>query len=104
MTPVQHIYVSQGEKEFVGGTITETTGKDITAAVFQLGLGSQSTPPTVWSTPDVDEPGTTPNIRTVKLLIDDSTPTSAVYYYCWAKITDNPEIPFIRFERQILVS
>jgi hypothetical protein len=85
------IFVSDGMKQYVGGTITETTGKDITGATFQIALGADNvTPPTVWVTPSVNIQGTTVAARVLKLLVDSST--TAGTYFVWAKINDNPEI------------
>lgn len=85
------IYVSDGMKQYVGGTITETTGKDITGATFQIALGADNvTPPAAWVTPSRDVQGVTVADRKVLLLVDSST--SPGTYYVWAKVADNPEI------------
>jgi hypothetical protein len=83
------IWVSKGAAEYIGGTVTETTGADITEASFEIGLSSTATPPDTFSTPDdVDNP--TPSTATVKLLVDDSTEPGT--YTCWVRVTDNPEV------------
>lgn len=87
----QVIKVSIGGARYVGGTITETTGKDISADTVQVALGTATTPGT-WQTPDV----ITANVSsvTVKYLVTNAV-TPGVYYV-WAKITDTPEIePFV---------
>lgn len=107
------IYVSQGMKQYVGGTITELTGKDITGATFQVGLGtSLEIPPTTWGTPDISLPG--PGVilkdgtaipgtaqRILKILIA-TQPVGT--YYVWAKITDNPEIEPVVFPDRITLA
>lgn len=108
------IYVSQGMKQYVGGTITELTGKDITGATFQIALGTSLTvPPTSWSTPDVSDPGTGPKTlkdgtvipataqRILKILI---AAQAVGTYYVWAKISDNPEIEPVVFPDRITVA
>jgi hypothetical protein len=89
------IWVSKGKKRYVGGTITETTGKDISADVVTVGLvGSSTIPPDTFGTPDVDLPGAAVSQRIAKKLIDASTPLGT--YWCWGNIEDNPEIePFV---------
>lgn len=98
------IHVSLGEISYVGGTITETTGKDITAATIVMALGTYSTPPakTVGRAPDSDQPGATTASRVVKLLIDNSyQPTSGQYVWGW--ITDAPEIEPVRLDGPITI-
>jgi hypothetical protein len=88
---IMTIYVSEGMKRYVGGTITETTGKDISGATFQIALSPDNQiPPTVWVTPTVNMQGATTASRVVKLLVD--TGTTPGTYFVWARVTDNPEI------------
>jgi hypothetical protein len=85
------IYVTLGKKRYVGGTITELTGKDISTATFTIALGTDSSiPPTVFTAPDVSTIGTTNASRVLKKLIDSSTLPGT--YYVWANILDSPEI------------
>jgi hypothetical protein len=107
------IYVSQGMKQYVGGTITELTGEDITGATFQVSLGTSLTiPPTVWSTPDVSAAGTgttlndgTPIPGTAQRILKILIATQPVgTYYVWAKITDNPEIEPVVFPDRITLA
>lgn len=85
------IYVTDADAaKYVGGTIRETEGKDITDATFQVGLSSShGTPPSTWVTPSVNTVGASSSQRIIKLLIDDSTPPGN--YTCWAKVVDTPE-------------
>lgn len=85
------IFATNGAKEYVGGTIVEKTGKNISTDVIQVALGGRDTPPSSssWQTPDSDTSPTTSS-RLIKLLIQ--TPITPGTYWCWADITDNPEI------------
>jgi len=95
------VRVSAGDKVYVGGTITETTGKDITGCtvvVAALPRASRPDADTQGAAPDVDEHPTTSQ-RLVKLLITDTTPVGN--YQLWARITDNPEqewLPLTTFD------
>ncbi|SFR76212.1 hypothetical protein SAMN05428970_2030 [Agromyces sp. CF514] len=94
MTRNATIYVTAGEKEYVGGTVTAQDGSDITGATFLVGLSqSGSTPPASWVAPDVNVQGATTADRLLKLLVD--APQSAGTYYCWARVTDVPEDVFL---------
>lgn len=85
------IYVTLGKKRYVGGTITELTGKDISAATFTIALGTDSSiPPVAFVTPDVSTIGTTNASRVLKKLIDATTAPGT--YYVWANVLDFPEI------------
>lgn len=94
------IFVTLGNKRYVGGTITETTGKDISAATFLIatviGQTDPNTPPlaasftTVGS--DVNVQGATTASRTLKRYIDNAITYPPGTYGCWGRITDNPEI------------
>lgn len=82
-------------KEYVGGTIVETTGKDISGATYVIGLSTSiSTPPATYLTPSISTQGATTAERIVKLLIDSSFAIGT--YYVWVNISDNPEVlPFM---------
>ena len=85
------IYVSAGGQQYVGGTITETTGKDISLAACLIGLSdSPGIPPTIWQTPDVDTKGDTTASRVIKMLITSTV--AAGLYFCWVKTVDVPEV------------
>jgi hypothetical protein len=92
------VRVSAGAVTYVGGTVTESTGKDISSCSFQVGLSSsEEVAPTVWISPDVSIQGDTSASRVLKLLVSSSQPaTSPVVvgetYFCWAKIVDSPEV------------
>lgn len=92
------IYLSNtvpASKEYVGGTITETTGKNISGATFKIGLSASiSIPPATYLTPDISVQGTTTADRVVKLLIDNSFAPGT--WYVWVNIADTPEVlPFM---------
>lgn len=100
------IIATAGAVKYVGGTITETTGKDISADTFVMSLGSDKNPGTTWVAPDQSVAGATNNIRTLKLLVSASLPTGIVVpgtYWVWAKITDTPEVEPIRLQGPITV-
>jgi hypothetical protein len=86
------IYVSQGMTQYVGGTITETNGKDISTDTFTIALGTDpSTPPVSgWVAPTVSTVGANTASRVVKLLISNSTAPGT--WFVWARISDSPEI------------
>lgn len=97
----REILVSAGAIEYVGGTVTEATGKDIGTAIFQLSLGSRADPGT-WVTPSSSQAGPLgASQRVLKLLVDNSTPRGT--YYCWARIQDTPETTTVRFPLEIVV-
>ncbi len=96
------IYVTEGAARLVGGTITETTGQDISADPIMIALGPYAPPPnkTDAVTPDVDEPGANDAQRVVKMLIDERA-EAAERQYLWAWITDQVEIEPIRLDGPI---
>lgn len=108
------IATTAGAKKYVGGTITETTGKDITTATIQIALGPSKVvvPTTGWVTPDVSVAGPGATIggvaipptaqRVVKLLVTNATPPGL--YYCWVRITDNPEVEPIMIQGPIIIT
>ena len=96
------IYVTLGKKRYVGGTITEVNGKDISTATFTIALGVDSSiPPTVFVAPDVNTIGTTNASRVLKKLIDSSTAPGT--YYVWANILDSPEIEPVVLQGPVVV-
>lgn len=96
------IYVTLGKKRYVGGTITELTGKDISGATFTIALGADSSiPPTTFVTPDVSTIGTTNASRVLKKLIDVTTAPGT--YYVWANIADSPEIEPVVLQGPVVV-
>lgn len=97
------VWVSKGEVEYVGGTVTEAEGKDLTAATFTIALGDYRVPPDAFFAPDVDEPGATPNVRTVKLLVEAGTKPEGEYWI-WVSIADSPERPFVRFPTPVRIA
>lgn len=93
------IWVSKGEAEYVGGTITEKSGKNISADQIVVGVGTYWTPPAKADAvaADVDQPGATTADRLIKKLIDALVPVGAGRQL-WAWITDSPEIEPIRLD------
>lgn len=91
------VFISGGAKAYVGGTLTELTGKDISGDTVVMGLSTDElTQPTNWFAPDSS---TSPIVsqRLLKLLVSlvlpaSHAPIAGRSYYVWAKITDNPEI------------
>ena len=101
---MQTIWVSKGEVEYVGGTVTETTGDDISGIDITVGLSTSGHEPPdaeVFAEPDVDDQGATEASRTLKKLVDDSIPLGA--YYLWASIPDTPENPYVMLAGPIYV-
>lgn len=96
----KEILVSAGAAEYVGGTITETTGKDISAAVFMMSLGSASNPG-AWVAPSTSTAGATVASRVVQLLVNNTTARGT--YYAWVRVTDAPEVAPVRFPTEIVV-
>lgn len=93
------VLVSAGAAVYVGGTVTEQTGKDISAATFEVALGSETTPATTWVAPTVSLVGTGNSQRIVKLLVTSSTPKGV--YTLWVRVTDSPELvpmPFPNYQ------
>lgn len=85
------IYVSLGKKRYVGGTVTELYGKDISGDTFTIALGSSSTiPPTTGWVAPVSTVGATSAQRILKLLVDNTTTLGT--YWVWVNVVDSPEI------------
>jgi hypothetical protein len=98
------IYVSQGKTRYVGGTITEISGKDISTATFTMSLGADVTiPPTTgWVVPSISIAGTSSASRIVKLLVTNTTPVGT--YFVWANVADSPEIEPLVLQGPIVVA
>ena len=87
----QTINLTAGAVEYTWPlTITETTGKDITATTIRLCLGSYTAPGDTWLTPDTDTTDGTSS-RVVQLLIGDELKPEAGNFWLWSKVTDAPE-------------
>lgn len=95
----REIHTSLGAKEYVGLTITETTGKDISTDAVQLTLGTWSAPGT-WRNPD-DDNGLTP--RVVKILVGDAYNPNAGEYYLWMKLPDTAEVVVRRYDPETIL-
>jgi hypothetical protein len=92
------VRVTAGDQVYVGGTITELTGKDISGDTIVLALLPLSTRPdadTTGTAPDVDE-SPTPAQRVVKMLITDTTAVGN--YQLWGRINDTPEREWLRLD------
>ena len=96
------IHTSAGATKYVGGTVTETTGKDISGDAIVVGFGTADAPPaqTDGVAPTVDVPGATSASRVVKLLVDSSTPAQTGSWL-WAWIADAPEVEPVRLQGPI---
>jgi hypothetical protein len=92
------VRVSAGDQVYVGGTITEINGADISADTIVLALlplGSKPDETTTGTEPDVDEsPG--PSQRVVKMLVTDEVPVGP--YQLWGRIIDTPEREWVRID------
>ena len=96
------IYVTLGKKRYVGGTVTELNGKDISTATFTIALGVDPTlPPATFVAPDVNVAGTTNASRVLKKLVDSSVTPGT--YYVWANILDSPEIEPVLLQGPVTV-
>lgn len=94
----QTIAVTAGAVEYTWPlTINEQAGKDITADVVSLALGTYTTPGT-WHTPDVDT-SPTPSSRVVQLLIGPTITAAAGDFYLWWRVGDTPETTIRRGPR-----
>ena len=71
-------------------TITEVTGKDISANVIQLSLGTD-TAVGVWYAPDTDVTQAVTYQRVVQLLVGMTLAPAVGVYWLWSKVTDAPE-------------
>lgn len=100
------VLVSAGAVKYVGGTVTETAGLDISGASFEMSLGSATDPGTTWVEPDVSAAGTSNAQRVLKLLVSSTLPAGITWpgtYWCWARITASPEIEPVRLQGPIVV-
>ena len=87
----QKINVTNGAVEYTYPlTITEKTGKDISAVSISLSLGTLQAPGT-WLSPASDPSQTIKSQRVVQLLVSSDTVIPGEYYL-WSKVEDNPEI------------
>ena len=96
------IFVSSGFTRYVGGTVIEKTGKDISAIVYQIGLATSGTipPSTGWVTPSTSTVGVATTLngvtipanaqRIITLLITNATALGT--YWAWGRVPDSPEI------------
>ena len=105
-TMVVEVLVSAGAVKYVGGTVTEASGIDISGATFEMNLGSATNPGVTWFPPDVSAAGSNNATRVLKLKVSATTPTGISVpgnYYCWARITASPEIEPVRLQGPIVV-
>jgi hypothetical protein len=106
MTVGVEVLASAGAVKYVGGTITEVTGKDISGATYVMSLGSATYPGPTWYAADVSQQGPTTATRIVKLKITSTLPSGIVIpgtYWVWCKITDAPEVEPLRLQGPIVV-
>lgn len=87
----QTIRLSAGALEYTFPlTITEKTGKDISADTITLSLGTYNAPGD-WQTPDTDPPQDTTSQRVVQLLVGGTLSPDPGTYYLWSLVNDEPE-------------
>lgn len=93
------VWVSKGNKENVGGNISETRNHaDISGSTFAIGFSTSDTvAPDTYSTPTVNEQGDNLWDRVVAILLDTDLVTSlgltlGTEYFPWIRVTDTPEI------------
>jgi hypothetical protein len=98
------IWVSLGNKRYVGGTVSALDGKDISSGTFTIALTTTaSTPPsTGFATPDVSTQGETTADRILLKLVDSSV--AAGTYAVWAKVVDNREIEPLLLQWPVVVA
>lgn len=100
------VLVTAGAVKYVGGTITEVTGKDISGATYVMSLGGKDYPGATWVPADVSQQGPTVATRTVKLKVSATLPAGITVpgtYWVWCKITDAPEVEPLRLQGPIIV-
>lgn len=100
------VLASAGAIKFVGGTVTETAGLDISGASFEMSLGSEKYPGATWVAPDVSAAGTSNAQRVLKLKVSSTLPAGITVpgtYWCWARITASPEVEPVRLQGPITV-
>ena len=96
------ILASAGAQQYVGGTITEKTGKDISAITITMTLGSERHPGSTWEAPDEDESGPVES-RYVLKMVGASENTAAGTYHMWVKLGEGPEATVMRFPQKVIV-
>lgn len=90
-TGTQTIDLSAGAVEYTYPlTITESTGKDISADTITLSLGTYDAPGQ-WQAPDTDPPQDTTSQRVVQLLVGADLKPDLGTYYLWSLVNDGPE-------------
>jgi hypothetical protein len=100
------VLASAGAVKFVGGTVTETSGLDISTATFEMSLGSATDPGATWYSPDVSSAGDSNAERVLKLKVSATLPSGITVpgtYWCWARITDASEVEPVRLQGPITV-
>lgn len=103
-TQIQVIDIPAGGVEYVGVTITEDTGKDISGDTITLGVSDYYTAPTAWVAPDSDRPQTDLSQRVVALLIGGAVQPDSAVYYLWSKVGDSPEVVVRRHQRFLVIN
>jgi hypothetical protein len=98
------VLISAGAAKYVGGTITDVNGVDISSGTFQISLGSDKDPGP-WQTPDVSVAGATAASRIVKMLVSSSNPAGLERgtYWAWVRVSTAPEIEPLRVQGPINV-
>lgn len=99
------IFVSLGKKRYVGGTVTEKDGNDISGDTFTVALGTSNTipPSSGWVVPGVNQAGKGGSSTRLLLFLVDNNVDPGVYWI-WANIVDNPEIEPLVLDGPITVA
>jgi hypothetical protein len=100
------ILISAGARKYIGGTITESSGLDISGLDYKISLGSADRPGATWLTPDTSvSPGGNNWQRTVKYLVTSTTPAGVIpgTYYVWIKVTAAQEIDPLRIPGEVVI-
>lgn len=93
------IYVTAGATEFVTATITETSGKDISADPVALSLTLTGDEPGDWIVPELVSADV--NTVVVRCLVGGTFAPGR--YFLWARIGDSPEVVIRRLAATVSV-
>jgi hypothetical protein len=102
---VRTVRVTAGDRDYVWFNATESTGKDITADIVQVGFSDYWNPPTAPITPNGASDQTqhpTPSSVRVGLLIGATDGGVGAHviapgkYEGWIKVSDSPTVAWVR--------
>ena len=101
------ILVTAGAEKYVGGTVIEKTGRDITAATFDVCLGSATYPSGTWLPATVNAAGANSSERVVKLMVKAGTPADVTVpgqYWVWVRVHDVDEVEPLRIQGPVYLA